>query len=1311
MLSRPVAGPFRGLAPYLEGDGDLLFGRDQERAALVDRARSPEGATLLLTGEVGSGKTSLLRAGLIPRVSSGGRLSVYIDCCPGWEEELRKTLARLLGRPLRLDEGTAALCASLPGSSGGAPSGTLFVLDHLEVLLWMPGPEVDAFRRFVGALPEAVKTQPGRLVLACDRGNLHALSLLGETLPSVHARNTVTLGRWDRSQAGRVMEQMVLGGYGYMEDGLPQLIADDLCASGPVLPAALQVVGHAAVLHRVTKKRAYERAGGALALAAFYVEHLAERAGGWRARRVLACFSDQSNPNLPLSVEEIARGAGLAEAQAGTLLPRLEEEGLLRRYAGVPNGAPGAEPDVRYGVLHHYLRQPIRDFVAPVNRGRARARLALRRRFARWGVLWPMELVGVFRHLGKTLAVEEELLVRRSMRLWMLAAAVAVTLPAFILLGLWLGLSRSAYLDALEEVPRTPHVVLRSGDPSRPVAAALVPGTFDEVELDTGLTLRSLSATTAQAIALHRLVGSLRRPSVPIPPWLRLLLDGVPLTRQAAFLVLAGERSAGAQLLQAAASDPQQRRRAIEVAALLLRATELQAVLAQGLSDASPQVRLLSVATARLLSGDAMLPLVRQALKDGDASVRRAALHALDGAGPAVGMPLYGSALRDADPRVQHEAMTRVAAIARSHPTLALDLVLDLGEPKTVRLGELHRLLARLLAATPKPLAEHIVARLGTASTPSRRVQLLEWLSSVAHRVPATLVRPVLARLGNDASLVVRSAALSLEARYEDPRTMMPRLAQLAKATQPEARRAAAAGLGLMKAPLDKDRWDLLKALLKDRTPAVRGAAVHSMLRIGNLGLGEVARAMKAGPPDVAEAAMREVCDEPSLGANAATTLLGVAWRMKRLSYRQQALACAQSLASGSPRLYMWLSDQAARDKEPFVRRAGAAAAAAALRLGGPSLGRLARLYLGDKDRDVRVAMLHEIVDHPVKSPGFLFPMVEARLKDPESEVRASAAPAVVLTARPDQVVRALGRLLQDPDAGVRRAAIRAAYHVSPQAGLGPLDERLAAVVENAPTEDALAAIRAAGKLRLLTTLKRATVRREAAVRAAAVEALAPTADPRAALPLLKAALNESEGALRLVALRAIAAMAARLGRPAAELLGEATFAADPSERRAAFQALGKVQGRGAPAARNILLEATRHPSEERRQVAWSALGPLAAEDQRIAAALAAAARDPALDVRREAQSALVAHWGRTRPLEELWRALEGSARSGLDRRLAISALAWHGRLHGVAPLERRAKGLGSEALAVTRIAANLALALARAGEPPRPLVDWLYGW
>jgi TIR domain len=72
--SRP---PFPGLLAFQEEDAAIYFGRDDDIRRLIERleARRAQGGTKLiaLLGSSGSGKSSLLRAGVVPRLKGAGR--------------------------------------------------------------------------------------------------------------------------------------------------------------------------------------------------------------------------------------------------------------------------------------------------------------------------------------------------------------------------------------------------------------------------------------------------------------------------------------------------------------------------------------------------------------------------------------------------------------------------------------------------------------------------------------------------------------------------------------------------------------------------------------------------------------------------------------------------------------------------------------------------------------------------------------------------------------------------------------------------------------------------------------------------------------------------------------------------------------------------------------------------------------------------------------------------------------------------------------------------------------------------------------
>ncbi len=64
----PPRNPYKGLAAFKETDAGDFFGRESVVAALLDKLRAPETRFLAITGASGSGKSSVVMAGLLPQL-------------------------------------------------------------------------------------------------------------------------------------------------------------------------------------------------------------------------------------------------------------------------------------------------------------------------------------------------------------------------------------------------------------------------------------------------------------------------------------------------------------------------------------------------------------------------------------------------------------------------------------------------------------------------------------------------------------------------------------------------------------------------------------------------------------------------------------------------------------------------------------------------------------------------------------------------------------------------------------------------------------------------------------------------------------------------------------------------------------------------------------------------------------------------------------------------------------------------------------------------------------------------------------------
>ena len=79
--------PYPGLRAFGEDDAEFFFGREQDVDAVIERARP--GAVVAVAGPSGSGKSSLVLAGVLPRLAESGRQSKVVPPTASAAGELR----------------------------------------------------------------------------------------------------------------------------------------------------------------------------------------------------------------------------------------------------------------------------------------------------------------------------------------------------------------------------------------------------------------------------------------------------------------------------------------------------------------------------------------------------------------------------------------------------------------------------------------------------------------------------------------------------------------------------------------------------------------------------------------------------------------------------------------------------------------------------------------------------------------------------------------------------------------------------------------------------------------------------------------------------------------------------------------------------------------------------------------------------------------------------------------------------------------------------------------------------------------------
>ncbi len=347
--------PFPGLAPFSRDHAADHFGRRARLDVLVDQLRGR--ALIPVVGPPGAGKTSFIRAGLLPRLDEGGRW-IALRVCPGASPlgalaaalALPDRPAAELAEALRRDPDRLASCLRDVASHHGAR--VLLFVDQLEELFAgeaPAAPEVETDEAS-GARPRAADAlafcdllgraasaaEPWRIVLAMRDHVFDRLVVVPPLRP--HLGGVMRLPAPSAADLrAAVVGPLASAGYEPDEPALVARIVRDV-EGQPACLSLLQLVCQALWERRAPGKRRiltveYEAMGGAAgALAGHARRFMAELAPGEAriARTLLLALFDPGGARRPRRRGELL---GLVPARArevaGRLLDRLLEHHLL----------------------------------------------------------------------------------------------------------------------------------------------------------------------------------------------------------------------------------------------------------------------------------------------------------------------------------------------------------------------------------------------------------------------------------------------------------------------------------------------------------------------------------------------------------------------------------------------------------------------------------------------------------------------------------------------------------------------------------------------------------------------------------------------------------------------------------------------------------------------------------------------------------------------------------------------------------------------------------------------------------------------
>jgi WD40 repeat protein/class 3 adenylate cyclase len=347
-----VACPFKGLARFEPSDAEYFFGRERLVAELVTHL---VGAGLVgVVGPSGSGKSSLIRAGLLPAVRDG--------VLPG-SDRWRQLIIRPGEHPMR----------ELGPALGAGEERLLLAVDQFEEVFTACRDE-DERAAFLASLVELAHVSDGRAtVVVCVRADYYGHCAADPGLAGLLAANHVLVGPMSAEELRRAIELPARRAGLQLEPGLAEAMIAEVAQE----PGGLPLLS-CALLESWERRRgrtltlaAYQQAGGVRGA----VARLAERA--WRqldpdeqavARRVLLRLTGPGEGDavvrrrVPLSefaAGDDERGRLVLDALANQRLLSMGEDGvevaheaLLREW---PRLRGWLEEDVQGRMLHRHL--------------------------------------------------------------------------------------------------------------------------------------------------------------------------------------------------------------------------------------------------------------------------------------------------------------------------------------------------------------------------------------------------------------------------------------------------------------------------------------------------------------------------------------------------------------------------------------------------------------------------------------------------------------------------------------------------------------------------------------------------------------------------------------------------------------------------------------------------------------------------------------------------------------------------------------------------------------------------------------------
>jgi hypothetical protein len=1254
--------PLRGLAAFSESERDVLFGRDHERDELAKLITGDGFRAGLLYGEPGVGKTSLLRAGLIPHLRDHGVIALPCDDLTNPAASFAAAAAQATGlAPVEGERPINFLARIVSQAIAGQLY--LFILDDVDVIL---GRGEDSVITQLGDLFSRVVTRSGgraRFLFACCSSRVHRFGVLERRTGSLFPPSSrFELHRFSPAAAAQVLERtLALAGLP-ADRAVAGAVAEELGRGGSVLPGDLQIATLALSDFQIAGVDHLRAMGGASELERAWLGGVAASTGNERAGLRLLAEVASGDGTVPYSPSWAAARAGIDPEFADHAMRALQSRGVVYPVA-VPNTA---EP--HYVLTHEILAPKVREIAAPARASARRAYELLGSKAQQGKRLSAMEWLAVRRERITPATPDEQAVLARTKRFFQIVAGVSAGIPLLLLIIIYVSKSGSYYLDVERgRDGRSERVVVRAGSSSL-TSFDWLPASpsFGSIVADTGITRAMIAPDRWEAIADQDMSGDLDGDGYvdqvlgALSPDERAVLDyaatgdEVHLERfadganggaspdeqiaryEALRPIARGGLQETALVEQGLASDSI----AVQTAALDVAVTTARRnpaayreVLSRALTAETAELRHLAFSAVRGLGDDTAATLFQEALASGPGAAARAELlaavtaeagDALDAASTV--SYLANSDLAPANRKRAQQLLRRAFATAPAEATSAsVKLIGDHQAP------EEHRLLAMALIDEHAPKESY--AELGGA------LKLATQSKSEAIKIAAW---PLFARANpGDAAIELVGLNERLDTLSTDMRVAVALgWGELARTNEPAARPS-------------------LEPLLEDSKTEVRAAAARAYGFAGRGAQNELYKMIKTERYEVAVGAAWGMANSIEVGGSSGTAIGGIAqlWKRKGKARRQATEIYARIAKTKPGPVYTYLASAARGKDDESLKPLGVRGLCNALAAGSGSAARALRSSANDSSTDVRRLVAECAVAHAGSQPKDVWRIASILAGDADPVIRADAARVLSELAGGkvgEPAANELIGLATDGNRSVRIIAVRGLAALGAGAP-EPSAEALQSAFERADEGEKLELLAAARAVGAGDIVPMALADEAAAVRIAALDAAIGAGSNVGSA--VNAALGDANPNVRRAALELLAGGDSGLGSAAiSSALALATRDRDPNIADFAMETYARVGDAEEVQAR--LVRDLASPSERTRARAAAACTGLADRDAKAAVTLLEPIlNDPARDVRVAMLPALAAAYAQTKKPEDIASLLKDSERHATRRLVAAAAL------------------------------------------------------